>query len=83
MYKLAKVIARALIVIGFCSMIYVFAIQTRYLQPDYRVPHPELGRTAPLMFKGIVRYLTPDERAIFQYGFLFGISVAAIGAILG
>ena len=78
--KLTKGLATTLIVAGFSAMIYVFVIQTRYLQPAYLTPHPESGRVVPFVFKGLVRYLTQDERVIFQYGFFVGLALVALGA---
>jgi hypothetical protein len=43
--KLTKGLATTPIVAGFSAMIYVFVIQTRYLQPAYLTPHPESGPT--------------------------------------
>jgi hypothetical protein len=78
--KLTKGLATTLIIAGFSAMIYIFVIQTRYLQPAYLTPHPEFGRVVPFVFKGLVRYLTQDEKFIFQYGFFVGLASTALGA---
>jgi len=78
--RLNKVLATTLIVVGFSGMSYIFVIQTRYLKPAYLTPHPESGRVVPFVFKGLVRYLTQNERIIFQYGFFVGMALVALGA---
>ncbi len=79
--KLSKVFATSLIAAGFGGMSYIFAIQARYLQPSYLLPHPESGRVVPYMFKGLVRYLTPNEEMIFSHGFYVSLALLALGGV--
>src|SRR5580704_4481609 len=78
--KVTKAFTTTLIIVGFSAMNYVVFVQWRYVQPAYRTPHPEYRRVIPYVFKGVIVYLSRDERLIFEYGFFVGFALVTLGA---
>jgi hypothetical protein len=75
--RFEKVIATALVVVGFCWLIFEFAAQWAYVRPEFRQPQPALGYIWATPMKGRYAYLSHAEFLLEIY------TPAAFGLILG
>ena len=75
--RFEKAIATALVVVGFCWLIFEFAAQWVYLRPEFRQPQPALGYIWATPMKGRYAYLSHAESLLEIY------TPTAFGLILG